>query len=133
MLSGVVLSTLGVGGAGGTVATKVLAVSAFVAVPLSPPFESTTASAKAVRIARIASPFFLFAHVPPRSYTKARAKSRGLDPSELQDFYRQRNLLKATVTAEHVGNAVVFFATNQTPTTGATLPVDGGVAEAFPR
>jgi rhamnulose-1-phosphate aldolase/alcohol dehydrogenase len=63
----------------------------------------------------------------------ARAKSRGLDPSELQDFYRQRNLLKATVTAEHVGNAVVFFATNQTPTTGATLPVDGGVAEAFPR
>jgi len=63
----------------------------------------------------------------------ARAKSRGLDPAELQDFYRQRNLLKVTVTPEHVGNAVVFFATNQTPTTGATLPVDGGVAEAFPR
>jgi rhamnulose-1-phosphate aldolase/alcohol dehydrogenase len=63
----------------------------------------------------------------------ARAKSRGLDAGELQDFYRQRNLLKATVTPEHVGNAVVFFATNQTPTTGATLPVDGGVAEAFPR
>ena len=63
----------------------------------------------------------------------ARAKSRGLDPAALQDFYRQRNLLKATVTPEHVGNAVVFFATNQTPTTGATLPVDGGVAEAFPR
>jgi rhamnulose-1-phosphate aldolase/alcohol dehydrogenase len=63
----------------------------------------------------------------------ARAKSRGLEPAALQDFYRQRNLLKATVTPEHVGNAVVFFATNQTPTTGATLPVDGGVAEAFPR
>jgi NAD(P)-dependent dehydrogenase (short-subunit alcohol dehydrogenase family) len=63
----------------------------------------------------------------------ARAKSRGLEPGALQDFYRQRNLLKATVTPEHVGNAVVFFATNQTPTTGATLPVDGGVAEAVPR
>jgi rhamnulose-1-phosphate aldolase/alcohol dehydrogenase len=63
----------------------------------------------------------------------ARARSRGLEPSELQDFYRQRNLLKASITPEHVGNAVVFFATNQTPTTGATLPVDGGVAEAFPR
>jgi rhamnulose-1-phosphate aldolase/alcohol dehydrogenase len=63
----------------------------------------------------------------------ARAKSRGLEPGALQDFYRQRNLLKATVTPEHVGNAVVFFATNQTPTPGATLPVDGGVAEAFPR
>ena len=63
----------------------------------------------------------------------ARARSRGLDPSELQDYYRQRNLLRATVTADHVGNAVVFFASNLTPTTGATLPVDGGVADAFPR
>jgi rhamnulose-1-phosphate aldolase/alcohol dehydrogenase len=63
----------------------------------------------------------------------ARAKSRGLDPKELQEFYRQRNLLKALVTPEHVGNAVVFLATNQTPTTGATIPVDGGVLEAFPR
>lgn len=63
----------------------------------------------------------------------ARAKSRGLDPKELEGFYRERNLLKARITPDHVGNAVVFFATNQTPTTGATLPVDGGVAEAFPR
>jgi rhamnulose-1-phosphate aldolase/alcohol dehydrogenase len=63
----------------------------------------------------------------------ARARSRGLDPSELQEFYRQRNLLKALVLPEHVGNAVVFLASNQTPTTGATIPVDGGVAEAFPR
>lgn len=63
----------------------------------------------------------------------ARAKSRGMDPATLPDYYRQRNLLKVAVTADHVGNAVVFFASNQTPTTGATLPVDGGVAEAFPR
>jgi len=63
----------------------------------------------------------------------ARARSRGLDPKELADYYRQRNLLKAQVTAEHVGNAVVFFASNLTPTTGATLPVDGGVVDAFPR
>jgi rhamnulose-1-phosphate aldolase/alcohol dehydrogenase len=63
----------------------------------------------------------------------SRAKSRGLDPAGLQDYYRQRNLLKTTVTAEHVGNAVVFFASNLTPTTGATLPVDGGVPDAFPR
>jgi rhamnulose-1-phosphate aldolase/alcohol dehydrogenase len=63
----------------------------------------------------------------------SRARSRGLDPKDLQAFYRERNLLRATVTADHVGNAVVFFASNQTPTTGATLPVDGGVADAFPR
>ncbi|NQU65618.1 MAG: bifunctional aldolase/short-chain dehydrogenase [SAR324 cluster bacterium] len=62
-----------------------------------------------------------------------RMKSRGLDPEGLRDYYRQRNLLKETVLAEHVGNAVVFFASEKTPTTGATLPVDGGVAAAAPR
>ena len=62
-----------------------------------------------------------------------RMKSRGLDPEGLREYYRQRNLLKARVLAEHVGNAVVFFASDQTPTTGATLPVDGGVPAAFPR
>ena len=62
-----------------------------------------------------------------------RMKSRGLDPEGLKAYYRQRNLLKAQVLAEHVGNVVVFFASNQTPTTGATLPVDGGIPAAFPR
>ena len=63
----------------------------------------------------------------------ARAESRGLALQELPEFYRKRNLLKAKVKADHVGNAVVFFASEKTPTTGATLPVDGGVVEAFPR
>jgi len=62
-----------------------------------------------------------------------RAAARGLDESELADFYRDRNLLKARVTADHVGNAVVFFASQQTPTTGASLPVDGGLPDAAPR
>jgi len=62
-----------------------------------------------------------------------RMKSRGLDPEGLREYYRQRNLLKVSVQAEHVGNAVVFFASEQTPTTGASLPVDGGVPSAFPR
>ena len=62
-----------------------------------------------------------------------RARSRGLAPEKLQEFYRERNLLHAEVTGAHVGRAVVFFASNQTPTTGATLPVDGGIAAAFPR
>jgi len=62
-----------------------------------------------------------------------RMKSRGLDPQGLREYYRQRNLLKIQVTAEHVGNAVVFFASEGTPTTGATLPIDGGIPAAFPR
>lgn len=62
-----------------------------------------------------------------------RMKARGLDPQGLREYYRQRNLLKISVTAEHVGNAVVFFASELTPTTGATLPIDGGIPAAFPR
>lgn len=62
-----------------------------------------------------------------------RMKARGLNEAELEEFYRKRNLLKATVTAEHVGRAVLFFATRQTPTTGATLPVDGGLPDSTPR
>ncbi|MBL4901263.1 MAG: bifunctional aldolase/short-chain dehydrogenase [Desulfocapsa sp.] len=62
-----------------------------------------------------------------------RMRSRNLDPEGLKEYYRQRNLLKTEVLANHVGNAVVFFASSLTPTTGATLPVDGGVTAAFPR
>ena len=62
-----------------------------------------------------------------------RMKSRGLDFEGLKEYYRNRNLLKAQVLAEHVGNAVVFFASDLTPTTGASLPIDGGIAAAFPR
>ncbi|HXU30295.1 MAG TPA: SDR family NAD(P)-dependent oxidoreductase, partial [Thermoanaerobaculia bacterium] len=62
-----------------------------------------------------------------------RAKARGMAPEDLPDFYRRRSLLQVPLTGEHIGNAVVFFASNLTPTTGATLPVDGGLAEGFPR
>lgn len=62
-----------------------------------------------------------------------RMQARGLDAAGLREFYRQRSLLKTTVLPRHVGEAVVFFATQRTPTTGAVLPVDGGLPEAFPR
>ncbi len=62
-----------------------------------------------------------------------RMRARGLDEKGLEEYYRNRNLLKAKVTAEHCSNAVLFFATRQTPTTGATIPVDGGLPDATPR
>jgi NAD(P)-dependent dehydrogenase (short-subunit alcohol dehydrogenase family) len=62
-----------------------------------------------------------------------RMRARGLDQAGLEEYYRSRNLLKARVTAEHVGRAVLYFATRQTPTTGATIPVDGGLPDATPR
>ncbi len=74
------------------------------------------------------NPSGLWAEVGPE-----RAAAHGIEPSALPDFYRERNLLHARVDADHVGNAVVFLATNQTPTTGAVIPIDGGLPEAFPR
>lgn len=62
-----------------------------------------------------------------------RMKARGLDEKGLEDYYRNRNLLKIQVRAEYVANGVIFFATRQTPTTGVTLPIDGGLPEATPR
>jgi NAD(P)-dependent dehydrogenase (short-subunit alcohol dehydrogenase family) len=63
----------------------------------------------------------------------SRMKARGLDENGLQEYYQGRNLLKAKITGRHVSNAVLFFATRQTPTTGATIPVDGGLPDATPR
>lgn len=84
------------------------------------------------------SPDAVFAHGVKKSGLWAqvgpdRMKARGLDEKGLEEYYRQRNLLKARVTAEHVARAVVFFVTRQTPTTGATLPVDGGLPDSTPR
>ncbi len=62
-----------------------------------------------------------------------RMKARGLDAAGLREYYRERSLLKTAVTPEDVGRAVLFFAMRQTPTTGATLPVDGGLPDATPR
>ncbi len=62
-----------------------------------------------------------------------RMRARGLDEKGLEAYYRERNLLKVRVTPEHVARAVIFFATRQTPTTGATIPVDGGLPDSTPR
>jgi NAD(P)-dependent dehydrogenase (short-subunit alcohol dehydrogenase family) len=94
-------------------------------------------AALGVRVNMVA-PDAVFAHGRWRSGLWAtvgpeRMKARGMSEKELEDYYRNRNLLKARVTAEHVARAVLFFVTRQTPTTGATIPVDGGLPEATPR
>jgi NAD(P)-dependent dehydrogenase (short-subunit alcohol dehydrogenase family)/ribulose-5-phosphate 4-epimerase/fuculose-1-phosphate aldolase len=90
-----------------------------------------------VRVNMVA-PDAVFSHGQKRSGLWAavgpnRMKARGLDERGLEEYYRSRNLLKAAVTAEHVARAVLFFITRQTPTTGATIPVDGGLPDATPR
>ena len=90
-----------------------------------------------VRVNMVA-PDAVFSHGARRSGLWAevgpdRMRARGLDEKGLEEYYRTRNLLKAKVTGEHVAKAVLFFATRQTPTTSATLPVDGGLPDATPR
>lgn len=62
-----------------------------------------------------------------------RMKSRGLDAEGLESYYQGRNLLRARVTARHVAEGVLFFVSRRTPTTGVSLPIDGGLPEATPR
>jgi rhamnulose-1-phosphate aldolase/alcohol dehydrogenase len=63
-----------------------------------------------------------------------RAKAHGIPIGTLEDFYSQRNLLKSKIYPNDVAEAVLFFASDRSAkTTGAILPVDGGVREAFPR
>ncbi|MEO5951686.1 MAG: SDR family oxidoreductase, partial [Chloroflexia bacterium] len=63
-----------------------------------------------------------------------RARAQNIDPSQLEEHYRKRNLLQLEVTADDVAQAALFFASDRTAkTTGAMLPVDGGLREAFPR
>ena len=84
------------------------------------------------------SPDAVFAHGKRKSGLWAevgpdRMQARGLDEKGLEEYYRKRNLLKAKITATHVAKAVLYFATRQTPTTGAIIPVDGGLPDATPR
>jgi len=63
-----------------------------------------------------------------------RANAYGISSENLPDFYRNRTLLKTEVTADDVAEAALFLAgPRSAKTTGAMLPVDGGVKEAFPR
>ena len=65
---------------------------------------------------------------------RARARAQGIDPGQLEEFYRKRNLLGVRILPEDVAEAVLFFASDRSAkTTGCTVTVDGGLKDAFPR
>ncbi len=67
-------------------------------------------------------------------WKKARAANYGIAEEDLPAFYRQRTILHVNIEPGDVAEAVCFLASARaSKTTGAMLPVDGGVGPAFPR
>jgi rhamnulose-1-phosphate aldolase/alcohol dehydrogenase len=68
-------------------------------------------------------------------WREERAAAYGIEPDELEDYYRERNVLKLSVLPENVAEAVLHFASEarSSRSTGNILNVDGGVKEAYPR
>jgi rhamnulose-1-phosphate aldolase/alcohol dehydrogenase len=68
------------------------------------------------------------------SWREERAAGYGVKAEELEEFYRQRSLLKRSVFPEDVAEAVYFFASDASAkSTGNVLNVDAGNLAAFPR
>lgn len=67
-------------------------------------------------------------------WREERARTYGIRPEDLEEFYRQRTTLKVNVFPEDVAEAVLFFASDRSAkTTGGILTVDGGIPAAFVR
>ena len=65
---------------------------------------------------------------------RERARSHGVSPQELEQYYQNRNLMKTRVLPQDVAEAALFFLSKRSArTTGCMLTVDGGLREAFPR
>lgn len=69
-----------------------------------------------------------------QGWREERARSYGIAPDQLEDYYRGRTILKVSVLPSDVAQAALFFASSRSAkTTGAVIPVDGGVAAGFLR
>jgi rhamnulose-1-phosphate aldolase/alcohol dehydrogenase len=68
-------------------------------------------------------------------WRQERAAAYGIEPEELEDYYRKRNVLKVNVLPENIAEAVLHFASEarSSRSTGNVLNVDGGVKDAYPR
>lgn len=68
------------------------------------------------------------------SWRAERAAAYGIEPDELEAFYRDRTTLKVNILPEDIAEAVRFFVSSRAAkSTGNMLNVDGGIAIAYPR
>jgi NAD(P)-dependent dehydrogenase (short-subunit alcohol dehydrogenase family) len=68
------------------------------------------------------------------AWREERARTYGISPDDLEEFYRKRTTLRVNVFPHDIAEAVHFFASDRSAkTTGGVLTVDGGVAAAYVR
>jgi rhamnulose-1-phosphate aldolase/alcohol dehydrogenase len=69
-----------------------------------------------------------------QKWREERAKAYGFEVSQIEEHYRERNVLKVSITAEDVAEAILFLASRRSSkTTGCIITIDGGLAVAYPR
>jgi rhamnulose-1-phosphate aldolase/alcohol dehydrogenase len=66
-------------------------------------------------------------------WAEGRAKAYGITVEELPAFYAKRNLLNQIIRPEDIANGVFAFLALLDKSTGNTINVDGGIANAFVR
>ena len=66
-------------------------------------------------------------------WAEGRAKANGITVEELPAFYAKRNLLNEIILPEDIANGVFALVSILDKSTGNTINVDGGMANAFVR
>lgn len=67
------------------------------------------------------------------AWAEGRAKAYGISVEELPAHYAKRNLMNEIITPSDIANAVIGILTKLQKSTGNTINVDGGMANAFVR
>lgn len=68
------------------------------------------------------------------SWRNERAAAYGIEPDQLEEYYRKRTTLLVNIFPKDIAEGVAFFASSKADkTTGCMLTIDGGVPAAFTR
>ncbi|MFB9325586.1 bifunctional aldolase/short-chain dehydrogenase [Paenibacillus aurantiacus] len=68
------------------------------------------------------------------SWRNERAAAYGIDPDQLEEYYRKRTTLLVNIYPKDIAEGIAFFASSKSDkTTGCMLTIDGGVPAAFTR
>jgi NAD(P)-dependent dehydrogenase (short-subunit alcohol dehydrogenase family) len=68
------------------------------------------------------------------SWRNERAAAYGIEPDQLEEYYRKRTTLLVNIYPRDIAEGIAFFASSKSEkTTGCMMTIDGGVPAAFTR